>query len=93
MKFGGHPRRVKLKTPENFNDLGQQRQCCGYAYDPIQQIADWNAPACRIGALAALEHGIYRASEIRSKDQRQGANGAYEVRVCKRHDQEHDRHA
>lgn len=88
-----HAGRVGFKLNERVGDRVQKRQRNSAADQAIDEIADRQAIAGRIAAVAAFNHRIDGASEIGTKCEGKCRHRRDEAGIGQRHDQQQDRDA
>jgi len=80
---------VRLKRGQFARQERQERQRDQDTHEAVDEIAQRQAPARRIAANAALNQRIDGAAEIGAKHQSQRGFRRYEMRIRKRHHQQH----
>ena len=85
--IGGQLGEVRLPRLQLSGDRAQERRDQRDADEPVDEIADRQAIACRVVAARALEHRIDGAAEIGAEHQRERRHGRNEMRIGQRHDQ------
>ena len=93
MKFGGHLRHVRLERQHFACDRRQERHGDDDADEAVEEVARGQPPRRRIAADAGFDQRIDGAAEIGAEHQRQRGLRGDELRIGKRHDQQHDRDA